>query len=195
MTPRFLRVAALLPFLAFYAGPQAVNAETSSAPAASENGSHAKLERDARKALAALYRTTPHAKELSARATAILVFPSILKAGLLIGGSGGNGVLFSRDGQVLGYYNASSVSYGLQAGAQSYSEAMFLMTPGAREYLDSSDGWSVGAGPSVVVAQSGTANDVSSTTTRSDVYAFIFGQSGLMAGMGVQGQKITKLNP
>jgi lipid-binding SYLF domain-containing protein len=196
-----LRVATLLSALLIAACSNLGNSTApatstaTSSSASSDPPSHAQLEQDARKALNTLYTTTPHAKDLSARANGILVFPSILKAGLLIGGSGGNGVLFSRDGRVLGYYNASSLSYGLQAGAQSFSEVMFLMTPSAQQYLDSSDGWSIGAGPSVVVASSGTAQDYSSTTTRSDVYAFIFGQSGLMAGMGVTGQKITKLNP
>ncbi len=140
-----------------------------------------------------LYASTPHAKSLADNSFGILIFPGILKAGFLVGGAGGDGVLFSKDGRVLGYYNVSALSYGLQAGAQNFSEAMFLMTPGAKQYLDSSDGWSVGAGPSVVLADTGMAKDFSTTTVRSDVYAFVFGQTGLMAGLGVQGQKITKL--
>jgi lipid-binding SYLF domain-containing protein len=161
--------------------------------ASTKASSQVQLEQDARAALNALYATSPHAKELAARADSVLIFPSVFKAGLLLGGSGGNGVLFSADGQVLGHYNASSLSWGLQAGAQSYSEAMFLMTPAAKQYLDSSEGWSVGMGPSVVVADAGAGADLSTTTARSDVYAFIYGQSGLMAGLGVQGQKITRL--
>ncbi len=167
-------------------------------PTSSTSGnaaSHAQLERDARVALNTLYKSVPNARSLGSRANAILVFPDMLKAGLLVGGASGNGVLFSRDGQVLGYYNSSSLSYGLQAGAQSFAEALFLMTPAAQTYLDSADGWSIGSGPSVVVANSGAAEDYSSTTLRSDVYAMIFAQAGLMAGIGVQGQKITKLSP
>ena len=158
------------------------------------NDTQAKLEDKSRAALDALYTVMPKAKELRGRAQAILVFPDILKAGLLVGGSGGNGVLFSPGGRVMGYYNVASVSYGLQAGAQTFSEAMFLMTPDALRYLDNSDGWSIGAGPSVVVVDSGMAKDFSSTTLRSDVFAFVYGQEGLMGGIGVQGQKITKLN-
>ena len=156
-------------------------------------GTQTELADNGRRALQELYATTPKAKELRARATAILVFPDILKAGLIVGGSGGNGVLFSPGGRVLGYYNAASVSYGLQAGAETYSEAMFLMTPEALKYLDSSDGWSVGAGPTITVVDEGLAKDLSTTTLRSDVFAFIYGQSGLMGGIGIQGQKITKL--
>ncbi len=153
----------------------------------------ADLVRDARMSLAKLYATTPEAQHLRDRAVGILVFPDIFKAGLLVGGSGGNGVLFSPEGHVLGYYNLASASYGLQAGIQEFSEAMFLMTHEARAYLNNSAGWSIGAGPSVVVVDAGVAKDYSSTTLRSDVYAFVYGQEGLMAGIGVQGQKITKL--
>ena len=158
------------------------------------NNAQDELVDKSRAALDDLYTVMPDAGDLRGRARGILVFPDILKAGLLVGGSGGNGVLFSPDGRVLGYYNLASVSYGLQAGAQTFSQAMFMMTPGALEYLDSSDGWSIGAGPSVVVVDSGMAKDFSSTTLRSDVFAFIYGQEGLMGGIGIQGQKITKLD-
>ena len=158
------------------------------------NNSQAELVDKSRAALNELYTVMPDAKDLRGRAKGILVFPDILKAGLLVGGSGGNGVLFSPDGRVMGYYNLASVSYGLQAGAETFSEAMFMMTPDALRYLDNSDGWSIGAGPSVVVVDSGMAKDFSSTTLRSDVFACVYGQEGLMGGIGVQGQKITKLD-
>lgn len=148
-----------------------------------------------RTALKALYETTPRAKELASRAKAILVFPDIMKGGLIIGGSGGSGVLFSPEGEVQGYYNASSVSIGLQAGAESYSEVLFLMTPEAIKHLSTADGWSIGTGPTIVVIDQGASADFSTTTGRSDVYAFIYGQKGLMGGIGLQGQKITKLKP
>jgi lipid-binding SYLF domain-containing protein len=151
------------------------------------------LEAKARIALQQLYNSTPNAKLLRSQVKAVLVFPEILKAGLLVGGEEGNGVMFGADGKVLGYYNATAVSYGLQAGAQSFQEAMFLMTDSAINYLANSAGWSIGAGPSVVVVDSGSARSLTSTTLKSDVYAFIYGQQGLMAGIGIQGQKISKL--
>ena len=141
-----------------------------------------------------LYSTSTGAKELSANAAGILVFPSIVKAGLLVGGEGGKGVLFSARGKVLGYYSVGAVSWGLQAGAQNFAQAMILMTPGALQNLNTVDGWAVGVGPSVVVADQGMAKDITTTTAQSDVYAFIYGQSGLMAGLGVKGQKITRLD-
>jgi lipid-binding SYLF domain-containing protein len=152
------------------------------------------LEAKSQRALQQLFDTTPKAAELRAQAKAVLVFPDVLKAGLIVGGQGGNGVLFGRNGNVLGYYNVTAASFGLQAGAQTFSETMFLMTDAAVAYLNSSDGWSVGVGPSVVVVDAGAARSFTTTTLQSDVYAFVYGQQGLMAGLGVQGQKITQLN-
>jgi len=154
----------------------------------------AAINRDAQAALKTLYDTTPKAKMLGEKAKAVLVFPSILKAGLIIGGQGGNGALIEA-GKTVGYYNIAAVSYGLQAGAQEFGYAMFLMTDAARKYLDSSDGWEVGVGPTIVVVDEGAAKSMTTTTAKDDVYAFIFSQKGLMAGIGIQGSKITKLKP
>jgi lipid-binding SYLF domain-containing protein len=163
-------------------------------PTSSSSGStRRELVSEAKMSLDSLYASSPKAKALAANATAILVFPGVLKGGLIVGASGGNGVLFRPNGSVLGYYNVTALSYGLQAGAQNFSEAMFLMKPAALDYLNSSQGLSVGTGPSVAVLDQGMGADLSSTTLRSDIYAIVFGQEGLMAGMGVQGQKITKL--
>jgi lipid-binding SYLF domain-containing protein len=190
MSLKPIRIAALLSAVLI----AACSSTTTTSSSSSEATSHAQLEQEARVALAQLYATTPRAKELSGNAAGILIFPDVVKAGLLIGGSGGKGVLFGADGNVKGYYKAGAVSWGLQAGAQSFSEAMILMTPESIQHLDSADGWSVGVGPSVVVADAGMAKDITTTSERSDVYAFIYGQSGLMAGLGVQGQKITRLS-
>jgi lipid-binding SYLF domain-containing protein len=86
-------------------------------------------------------------------------------------------------------------SYGLQAGIQSFGYILFFMNEKAMEYLDNSAGWEVGVGPSIVVMDKGTAKSLTTTTGRSDVYAFIFSQQGLMAGLGLQGSKMTKINP
>jgi lipid-binding SYLF domain-containing protein len=87
-----------------------------------------------------------------------------------------------------------AASYGLQAGVQSFGYAMFLMTDKALQYLDKSDGWELGVGPSIVVVDLGKAKSLTTTTLKDDVYAFIFDQKGLMAGLGLQGSKITKLD-
>jgi lipid-binding SYLF domain-containing protein len=126
-------------------------------------------------------------------AVTILVFPAITKAGFIVGGQFGEGVLI-KDGRAVTYYNTVSASYGLQAGIQKYGYAMFLMTDSAAGYLDKSDGWELGAGPSIVIVDVGAAKSLSTTTARSDVYAFFFDQKGLMAGLGLQGTKVTKIS-
>lgn len=153
----------------------------------------AQLETDARGALEQAIRTTPVARELNKSALAVLVFPNIVKGGLIIGGQYGNGILF-KNGEAVARYNTVGASYGLQAGAQTYSYALFILTRKGLEYLDRSEGWELGVGPSIVVMDEGAAKSFSTTTARDDVYAVIFGQSGLMAGIGLQGTKITRLN-
>jgi lipid-binding SYLF domain-containing protein len=151
------------------------------------------IEADANAALSQLYSTSPEAKMLSEKAAAVLVFPNIVKAGFLVGGQYGEGVLL-KDGKTVGYYNSVAASYGLQAGIQSFGYVLFLMTDDAVKYLDKSSGWEVGVGPSIVVVDQGVARSLTSTTLKSDVYAFIFDQKGLMAGVGIQGSKITKIS-
>jgi lipid-binding SYLF domain-containing protein len=150
------------------------------------------LNSDANRALNQLYAVQPKTRDLARRAKAVLVFPKIYKGGLMIGGLSGNGVL-RVGGKATGYYNISAASFGLQAGAQRYSFALFFMTDSALQYLVSSDGWAIGSGPSVVVMDKGAAANMSSTTLTQDVYAFPFGQKGLMAGIGLEGSKITRI--
>lgn len=157
-------------------------------------GGDPELDAKARAALKQLYIETPKARELQSRAKAVLVFPDIIKAGLIVGGESGKGVMFAPDGKILGYYRARAASYGLQAGAQSFSEALFLMTDSAITSLTSGAGLSVGTGPSIVVVDAGMAKSMTTTTLKSDVYAFIFGQQGLMGGLGLQGQRIVKFD-
>jgi len=144
-------------------------------PAAAAATDRAALERDARAALQTLTSTVPAAKSLSGSAAAVLVFPKITKAGLGIGGQYGDGVLF-RQGKVAGHYNTSGASYGLQAGAQQFGYAMFLMNDKAVGALGANEGFEVGVGPSVVVMDEGKAKTLTTTTAKDDIYAFIFGQ-------------------
>jgi lipid-binding SYLF domain-containing protein len=149
---------------------------------------------DAANALNQLFAVQPKARGLAKRAKGVLVFPKIYKGGFLVGGLSGNGVL-RVGGRPAGYYNITAASFGLQAGAQSYSFAMFFMTDSALDYLNKSDGWAIGSGPSVVVVDKGMAANLTSTTLTQDVYAIPFGQKGLMAGIGLEGSKITHYHP
>ncbi len=163
-------------------------------PAGALAASARKIRQDADRALQSLYSTQPKARELGKRAKAILVFPGILKAGFMIGAQTGDGVLI-KGGKSAGYYNISAASFGLQAGGQRFSYALFFMTDAALQYLSDSDGWTIGSGPSVVVLDQGKAASLTSTTLTQDVYAIPFGQHGLMAGLGIEGSKITRIHP
>jgi len=150
------------------------------------------LDADAAQALKTLYKSSPAAESLSLKARAILIFPKIIKAGLVFGGSYGEGIL-KRESQVLGYYNSVSASWGWQAGAESYSYVVFLMSDKAEKYLAESKGWEIGVGPTVVVVNEGLAKNLSSSTLKEDAYAFIFDQQGLMASLSIEGTKISRI--
>ncbi|MCC6608966.1 MAG: lipid-binding SYLF domain-containing protein [Burkholderiales bacterium] len=152
----------------------------------------AELNREAQKALNALYAKNPGAKSIGKDAVAVLVFPSVVKAGLGIGGQYGEGVLY-RSGKAVAYYNTAGASVGLQAGAQKYGYAMFFLSEDTLAYLDKSEGFEVGVGPSVVVADQGLAKSTTTTTVKDKIYAFIFDQKGAMYALGIQGNKITKI--
>jgi len=145
-------------------------------------------------ALAQLGASAPLAKALASKAHAVLVFPKITKAGLGIGGQYGEGALL-KAGKAVAYYKTTGASFGLQAGGQQYGYAMFFLNESALAQLDNANGFEVGVGPSIVVVDEGMAKNTTSTTLKEDIYAFVFGQKGLMAGLGIQGNKITRIQP
>jgi lipid-binding SYLF domain-containing protein len=151
------------------------------------------LDKDSRQALQKLYETEPVAKTLSHSAKAVLVFPNMVKAGLVFGGSYGEGELIEGS-KVVDYYNSVTGSWGLQIGAQSYGYVLFLMSDKAVQYVKETKGWEIGVGPTVVVVDEGLAKNLSTSSLKDDAYAFIFSQQGLMAGVSIEGTKISKIN-
>jgi lipid-binding SYLF domain-containing protein len=151
------------------------------------------LDKDSQQALQTLYKVQPVAETLSRTAKAILVFPNIVKAGLVFGGSYGEGELIEGS-KVVDYYNSVAGSWGLQIGAQSYGYAVFLMTDESVSYLKKSKGWELGVGPTVVVVDEGVAKNLSTTSLKDEAYAFIFSQQGLMAGVSIEGTKISRID-
>jgi lipid-binding SYLF domain-containing protein len=156
--------------------------------------SAAEIDREVDAALQMMHSKIPKAKELSEVAKGILVFPDVLKAGLIVGGQYGEGALRVK-GKTVGYYSTLAASYGLQAGAQSFGYALIFLSDAALEYLQNSSGWEIGTGPSVVVMDEGLASALTTTTAKDEIYAFFFDQEGLMLGLGLQGTKITKITP
>ncbi len=182
---RYLRLTIMLLILAFAAGT-AVSPNPAAAATAAE------IDRDVKNALESLYGRSSTAKALGEKAKGILIFPSIVKGGFLVGGQYGEGALL-KGGRNAGYYSTLQVSYGWQAGLQKHGYAMFFMTDSAMKWLDKSDGWEIGTGPSIVVMDAGAAKAMTTTTLQSEIYSFFFDQKGLMGGLGLQGTKITKI--
>ena len=151
------------------------------------------LIRDSRRALQQLVAQNPAAARAKSKAVAILVFPDVVKAGFIFGAQGGQGILFIR-GQPRGRYRTVAASYGLQAGVQKYGYALFLMNQKAVGWVNNTRGWEIGTGPSVVIVDKGMARSFSTDTLHSGIYAFIFDQQGLMAGLGLQGSKIMRID-
>ncbi|OLC40458.1 MAG: twin-arginine translocation pathway signal protein [Nitrospirae bacterium 13_1_40CM_4_62_6] len=149
-------------------------------PRSTSAASTAEIDRDVTAALQKLLGSEPAAKALADKASGILVFPSIVKGGFIIGGMYGEGALRVQ-GKTTGYYNAVAASYGLQAGVQTFGYAVFFMNEEKLKYLDESEGSAAGS--------------LSTTSARADIYVFFFDQTGLMAGLGVQGTKISKIKP
>jgi len=145
-------------------------------------------------ALQMLYRSNPAAAAIAKKAAAILIFPSVVKAGFVFGAAYGEGEL-DMGGRVDGYYNSVTGSWGLQAGAQSYSYVVFLMNNRAISYIHRTKGLEIGVGPTVVIVNEGIARNISTSTLKDDAYAFIFDQQGLMAGLSIEGTKISRISP
>ena len=147
---------------------------------------------DADATLARLQESQPVTDEMLANAKGVLIFPKIIKAGLILGAAGGDGVL-RVDGKPDGYYRSVAASYGLQAGVTTFGYVMFLMDDESLNYVRDTAGWEVGVGPNITIADEGVARKLSSTTVQSGIYVFFVGQKGFFAGLGLEGTKITRI--
>ena len=159
-------------------------------PALASKG--AEIDAKADLALERLLGESETARAVNDRAIAVLVFPDIVKAGFGIGGQYGEGAL-RRGGATIGYYNIAAASFGLQIGAQSFSQAVFFMTEDALAFLDRSEGFELGADAKVALANEGLGYNVTTSTIQDPIIAFVFGQEGLMAGVTIEGSKITQI--
>ncbi len=186
-----LRLPALFGALAILA---AALTFTTLPAAAQEAGRRATIEQNSRAALDLLKQNSEPAKRLAEDAAGILVFPKIVKGGLIIGGQYGEGALF-KGGAVAQHYSTAAASFGLQAGLQTFGYAVFFMDEAGLAYLDNSDGWEIGTAPNVVVVDKGAAGALTTTSARKEIYVFFFDQKGLMAGLTIEGSKITEINP
>lgn len=139
-----------------------------------------------------LFAKVPGSQELYNKAKGVLVMPDVTKAGLLVGGSYGEGLL-NVNGSTVGYYSVASASFGLQAGVQSTKHAIFFMTTDALEKFRRADGWELGADAEFTVPGDGINANISTTTTQNPVIAIVFGQDGFMAGASLEGAKYSPI--
>lgn len=182
------RRAALLRLSAAAAAPA-----LSLAPAAHARGSTAaELNAAADQTLARLKAAQPAMAELMGKARAMLIFPHIVKGGLLVGAAAGEGVL-RVGGKTTGYYLSTAVSYGLQAGVTRFGYVMAMMDDASVEYVRNADGWEIGVGPTITLLDDGFAQRLTSTTYQEGILVAFVGQEGVFAGAGVEGTKITKI--
>jgi lipid-binding SYLF domain-containing protein len=139
-----------------------------------------------------LYSTVKGSHELVSKARGVLVFPSVLQAGFIVGGQYGEGSL-RVGGSTVGYYSTISGSFGLQAGAQSKAIIFLFMTQDALDKFRNADGWSVGADASVALVKMGANGAIDTNTATAPVEVFVLTNTGLMGDLSLQGTKVSRL--
>lgn len=143
-------------------------------------------------ALADLYAGTKGSRDLAAKAQGILVFPKVVSAGFVVGGSYGQGAL-RKGGATAGYYSVGAGSVGLLAGAQTKAMYLLFMTPEALQKFESSNGWTAGGDASVVVVDEGVAGRIDTENVRTPIIGYVRSTAGLMANLSLDGTKFNKL--
>lgn len=132
-------------------------------------------------------------RELLDRSAAALVFPTVIKAGMGIGGEYGEGALLIR-GRTAGYYNTISASFGFQLGAQARSVIIVFMTDAALDGFRRIAGWKIGVDGSVALITVGVGGSIDSSKIASPIVGFIFDGKGLMYNLTLEGSKISRIH-
>ena len=157
-----------------------------------EASSAARIDADVQATLREFFSQVRGSRELVAKSAAVLVFPSVIKAGMGIGGEYGEGALLVRNRSVE-YYNTVSASIGFQLGAQARSVIIVFMTPEALAGFRRVDGWKVGVDGSVALVTVGVGGSIDTTTIANPIVGFIFDGKGLMYNLTLEGSKITRI--
>jgi lipid-binding SYLF domain-containing protein len=143
-------------------------------------------------ALSRFYAENQTHRDLAQKATAVLVFPRITKAGAGVGGEYGEGAL-QVHGKTVGYYKVTGGSVGATLGVARRSEVILFMTDAARERFMNSGDWTIGADTGVAVIRKGAGGEYDTETLRRPVLAFVFGEKGLIADASLEGAKVSRL--
>ena len=164
-----------------------------SVPTLSTAASAVEIDAKVEAALEAFYEHSSAGKKLAQKAAGMLVFPSVIKAGIGIGGEYGEGALLSG-GKTVGYYNIAAASIGFQLGAQVKSEIIMFMTAESFKAFQASDGWEAGVDGSVALVTLGAGGEIDTENITDPIIGFIFSNKGLMYNLSLEGSKITKLD-
>jgi lipid-binding SYLF domain-containing protein len=140
-----------------------------------------------------IYRQIPGTRALAAKAAGVLVFPTVIKAGIGVGGEYGEGAMRVA-GKSVAYYNTISASVGFQLGAQAKSVIIMFMTPDALASFQRIDGWKVGVDGSVALITVGAGGSFDTEKITSPVVGFILDNKGLMYNLTLEGSKISRIS-
>jgi lipid-binding SYLF domain-containing protein len=160
---------------------------------ADDAAERAEIDKGVDQSLALLYASVPGSDSLAKKAQGVLVFPDILKAGVGIGGEYGKGALRVQ-GKSVGYYSTAGASIGLQLGAEKHAMTVMFMTEDALRRFEQSSGWDAGADASVPPVDTAAGGSVETLELSKPVVAFVYGESGLMGNLSLEGTKISKLD-
>lgn len=186
MLSRFVpatRRALLVAFLSLLAGPVLAAGSTAK-----------EIDAKVDAALGRLKAEVPGSDAVLAKAQGVLVFSEVIKAGFVIAGEGGEGAL-RVGGRTKGYYTIFSGSVGFQAGGQKRDIIFAFLDSGELQKFEKSDGWKAGADGTVTLIDVGASGAIDSATLKKPIVAFVVGQKGLMAGVSLDGSKITRITP
>jgi lipid-binding SYLF domain-containing protein len=154
--------------------------------------SKAEIDAEVRQALQDFRKHTAAGHELAQKAAGMLVFPSVIKAGVGIGGEYGEGALLVK-GRTVAYYNLAAASIGFQLGAQARSQIVLFMNDRVLAEFRNSKGWKAGVDGSVALATLGAGGAVDTETAKQPIIGFIFSNKGLMYNLTFEGSKITRI--
>jgi len=151
------------------------------------------LDSSVQSALTSLDTQVPASRDLIRKARGVLVFPSVVSAGLVIGGSHGRGALLTK-GVTAGYYSSTAVSVGLLAGAESKAVYVLFMTQDSLDKFQASKGWTAGVDASVTLLKVGVDGAVDTQTVQAPIVGFALTNGGLMANLSIEGSKFSKID-
>jgi len=159
---------------------------------AAEAASKAKIDRRTDNAIAEFTDTISGADAVLAKSAGYLVFPSIKKAGIGIGGEYGQGAL-RIGGKTVAYYSTTAASIGFQLGAQARRQIIVFLDPAALEKFRASQGWEIGVDASVAVITLDAGGAIDTTQLNQPIIAFVFDGKGLMYNLSLEGSKISRI--